>query len=92
MTRQPTPYDTGDRMEPRPWISDRTADAIRRGRAQLDADRFGRVDFDNDAGATIATVYIERTADGHTLHVEYHGAPDGLEIIAHRTPSAERAY
>ena len=57
-----TPYDTGDRMEPRPWITHQVVEQLRAGRVPLNAealDHFGRVDFDDDEGTTIATLHIE---------------------------------
>ena len=36
-----------------------------------DADSYGRVDFDDDEGRTVATIYLERTADGdYAIHIE----------------------
>lgn len=51
-----TPYDTGVRLEPLTWSVDRTSTDP----AQLD--RFGRVDFTDDEGATVLNVHVERTA------------------------------
>ncbi|MDR6868332.1 hypothetical protein J2Y69_002946 [Microbacterium resistens] len=53
------PYDTGVRLEPQLWpVND-------------DPDRYGRVDFDDDEGATVLSAHVERRADGsHALHVE----------------------
>lgn len=43
-----TPYDTGTRLEPQLWpLND-------------EPDRYGRVDFDDDEGATIASAYVQR--------------------------------
>lgn len=66
MTTALTPYDTGKRLQPMPWrvqplnLPD-----------EQEAGRYGRVDFDDDEGSTVATVYAERNADrtGYTLHV-----------------------
>lgn len=44
-----TPYDTGERAQPFTWEHDG------------ESDRYGRVDFDNDEGATLATVYVARS-------------------------------
>lgn len=54
-----SPYDTGARLEPQLWpVND-------------DPDRAGRVDFDDDEGATLLSAFAERLADGsHALHVE----------------------
>lgn len=49
-----TPYDTGKRAEPKVWES-----------RHRDSDNdFGKVDFDAEDDFTIATLYIERDADG----------------------------
>jgi hypothetical protein len=47
-----TPYDTGDRLEPQPWGRD------------VDHGHYGKVDFDNEESATVATVWIEATSTG----------------------------
>jgi hypothetical protein len=44
-----TPYDTGHRAQPHVWPTGGGADD----------DAFGKVDFDNDESATVATVYLE---------------------------------
>lgn len=56
--RRVTCYDTGERAEPHAW-------------PLTDADSYGRVDFDDDEGRTVATIYLERTADGdYAIHIE----------------------
>lgn len=53
-----TPYDIGARLEPQVWHTD------------SDPDRYGRVDFDDDEGATIASAYVQRLPSGaYTLVV-----------------------
>lgn len=51
MTEGLTPYDTGERLEPRPW-------------PLIHRDHFGLVDFDDDEGATAFTVVGKRFDDG----------------------------
>ena len=65
-----TPFNTGDRLEPRAWpIND-------------DRDRFGRVDFDDDEAATVFTAYAERLADGsNALHVALLVGDDNTAIF-----------
>lgn len=67
--RDLTPYDTGERATPIPWVSGGSDfTAIHDGR---DPDDFGRVDFEDDESRTIATVFMARRPDGgYTLHVE----------------------
>ena len=56
-----SPYDTGARLEPHPWVHDGTKGSEYQRPA--DPDDYGRVDFDDDEGTTIATVHIEGSAD-----------------------------
>lgn len=63
-----TPYDTGEVLEPKPWhvqplnLPDPEEKA-----------RYGRVDFDNDEGATVLTAHIGKNTDpglpGYTLNL-----------------------
>lgn len=62
-----TPYDTGDVLEPQPWhVQPQNLPDPE------EAARYGRVDFDDDEGATALTVRVDRNAarDGYTLHIE----------------------
>ena len=65
MSQELTPYDTGERLEPHRWVTEHTGP-----KQTTPRDRFGRVDFDNDEGRTALSLYVERTAQGYTLHVE----------------------
>jgi hypothetical protein len=52
--RNLTPYDTGQRAEPKVWeLQHRESD-----------DDFGKVDFNTDVDYTIATLHIEKGSDG----------------------------
>lgn len=52
-----TPYDTGKRSQPKVWTS-----------AHIETeDDYGKVDFEDDAGGTVATLYIEKDDDGYAL-------------------------
>lgn len=64
----PTPYDRGTRLEPHPWVANGiTGSELPR---PAEDDDYGRVDFDTDEGATIATLHIERTEQGrYVLHI-----------------------
>lgn len=65
-----TPYDTGQRLEPHAWVQGQVATPGGLPR-QVEVDDYGRVDFDNDEGATVLTAYVERTATGgYVLHVD----------------------
>lgn len=56
-----TPYDTGARLEPHLWVRDGITGSEYQRPAE--ADDYGRVDFDDDEGTTIATLHIEGDAD-----------------------------
>lgn len=79
MARELTPYDTGDRLEPAPWVgSDGRVGQENRRPAQ--PDDYGRVDFTDDEGATVVVVYVERTPEGqHVVYVEDVG--DDVKVI-----------
>jgi hypothetical protein len=66
-----TPYDKGDRLEPRPWhVQPRNLE-----KDPEEAARYGKVDFDNEESATFLTAYVERNEDrkGYTLHANFDG-------------------
>ena len=66
MSTELTPYDTGLRAEPRVWLS-RSAKVSE----ATPTESFGKVDFEDDAGEALCTVYVERNPDGsHTVHVQ----------------------
>jgi len=69
-----TPYDTGERLEPRTWVTS-TA-----GVTKDNADDFGKVDFDADDGRTVATLWIERKPDGTYALKGYANEPLSNEI------------
>ncbi|MEA5456724.1 hypothetical protein SPF06_18530 [Sinomonas sp. JGH33] len=77
MGKQPalTPYDRGDRLEPHPWVRGPIAHPTTGLPRVVNSDDYGRVDFDDDEGATVLTAYVERSGDGYTLHLENVGAP-----------------
>lgn len=80
-----TPYDQGTRLEPKPWqvqnlnLPD-----------EEEADRYGRVDFDNDEGATGLTVYVEydKLSEESTLHIG--NVTDGAKLRIVGDDSAPR--
>lgn len=72
MTSNLTPFDTGERLEPHVWA----------GAADCD---LGKVDFDDDEGRTVATVYGERSGvDGSYVLkiVGYGGGERATQRIA----------
>lgn len=66
-----TPYDTGERAEPRPWVNPDGSTGSDRSRKAEPVD-YGRVDFDDDSGSTLATVHVERRSGQYVLVVELH--------------------
>lgn len=67
--RKLTPYDTGQRAEPKVWEA---------GHRESNDD-FGKVDFNTDDDYTLATLYIERDGDGYVLR-GYHNEPLRVEL------------
>lgn len=67
-----TPYDTGKRSEPKVWT---------KGHIESDED-YGKVDFEDDAGGTIATLYIEQGEDGTYTLRGHTNQPLKLDIEA----------
>lgn len=67
-----TPYDTGERAQPMVWT---TPD--RRRPEEHDPDRYGKVDFEDDSGTTLATVHVERV-DGCYVLVAYSHSTDSI--------------
>lgn len=79
MSQALTPYDTGDRLEPHPWVRGEVASPGGLPR-RVETDDFGRVDFDDDEGRTVLTLYVERTEAGYTLRVENLTEPLRVEV------------
>jgi transcriptional regulator of heat shock response len=65
VSRLLTPYDTGSRLEPKPWhVQPRNL-----LQDPAEAHRYGKVDFDDDEGATRLTVHVARNNDeAYTLY------------------------
>lgn len=71
-----TPYDTGQRAEPHIWLQSKEFAGI------TSADEFGKVDFDNDEGTTVATIWLEKNehSGNYVVHIEKRGFPLGLDV------------
>ena len=69
MSARLTPYDNGTRLEPHVWV---------RGDVATPGGLPRRTEEDDDEGRTVLTLYVERTAEGYTLHVE--NLTDSLRI------------
>lgn len=78
-----TPYDTGKRAEPHIWsITDPGAEpgSVIWG---IDQDRYGRVDFDDDGGETLVTVWVEKNELGeHVVHIQQLSTEASVRIHA----------
>lgn len=68
-----TPYDRGERLEPKPWV-------VHRRPVVYPDESYGRVDFDNDEAATVATLWIERREDGSYVLRGYNNEPLEVQI------------
>lgn len=69
MSQTLTPYDTGSRLEPKPWqVQPRNL-----LQDPAEAHRYGKVDFDDDEGATRLTAHVARNqGEGYTLYAHVH--------------------
>lgn len=87
-----TPYDTGERLEPHPWIA--RDPGLTKAK---EPDDYGKVDFDADDGYTVATLHIRKEEDdsytlaGYTneplnIDIDYQGMPEDEPLFL--TPSA----
>ena len=76
-----TPYDVGERAQPMLWQKDRfeVKDTMRHG----DPGDIGKVDFDNEEGATVATVHVSRdpVTGSYVVHVMPHN--DDVRVARH---------
>lgn len=66
-----TPYDTGDRLEPHPWVRSTSVAPMPRltEGGLVTVDDFGRVDFDDQESRSVLSVYVERGKSGYVLHI-----------------------
>jgi hypothetical protein len=82
-----TPYDKGERLEPLPWVP---RDPQLAG--QHPDGSFGKVDFDNEESATIATLYIEKDNDGSYALRGYANEELKVEIEIEEQPEIIAPY
>ncbi|MCB5280312.1 hypothetical protein [Arthrobacter sp. ES1] len=85
MSQTLTPYDTGARLQPKPWhIQPRNL-----LQDPAEAHRYGKVDFDDDEGATRLTAHVARNKDEkYTLYAYVH---DEEAPTVHLTVNDEEA-
>lgn len=75
----PTPYDTGDRCEPKVWLPQGT-DVT----PATPVGSFGKVDFDDEAGDTVLVAYVERDDnERHSIHITPMIDEGDLRIVLH---------
>ncbi|MDQ0732398.1 hypothetical protein QFZ57_003192 [Arthrobacter sp. B1I2] len=78
---EPTPYEAGGRLRPRPWPVG-------------PSESYGKVDFDDGEGKTVLTIYVQRgPEEGYVLHVEHLAAPllvDGTLLRLSPAPHVNR--
>lgn len=80
--REPTPYDTGKRLEPRAWQPDKR-----------DPDTYGKVDFEDDAGEDVMTLYVEPdTEGGHVIRGYQHGGDGKVRLELDDQDESWEAY
>lgn len=71
-----TPYDTGQRAEPKPWrrIGGEMVAAMGPIAREMAEDRFGRVDFDDENGESLFTIWVDRNEQGaRVVHIQQLG-------------------
>ncbi len=78
---EPTHHEAGWRLKPRPWpVGPRES--------------YGKVDFDDEEGKAVLTLYIQRAPEeGYVLHVEHLAAPlrvDGTLVRLNPAPHVDR--
>lgn len=58
-----TPYDRGERLEPKPWVRERK-------HVVYPDEEYGKVDFEDDESTTVCTVWIEKQGIGYVVHLQ----------------------
>lgn len=84
-----TPYDTGERCEPKLWgIPTRHfLQCSSEQSREAEFERFGMVDFEDDGGDTVAAVHVARGKDGsYTLHVTSFVGAGELSVVLDEDP------
>lgn len=77
-----TPYDTGSRLEPKLWQPDRSS--VIAAMSAGEHEDIGKVDFNDDEGATAVVVVMSRDADGgYVLEVQPLCGNDELTVRVH---------
>ncbi|MDQ0799392.1 hypothetical protein [Arthrobacter sp. SLBN-112] len=80
-TYEPTHYEAGWRLKPRPWPVG-------------PSESYGKVDFDDGEGKAVLTLYIQRAPEeGYVLHLEHLTAPlrvDGTLLRLSPAPPVDR--
>ena len=77
-----TPYDRGVRAEPNIWLhaSRKDLESMAPIALEMEEDRFGKVDFENDESSHVATIWLENAGDGYVVHI---AGMDDVRIEVH---------
>lgn len=77
-----TPYDTGVRAEPKVWPLGAYQDDHPDGRNGA-FDSYGKVDFEDDSGEHLATIWLERNehSGNYVINIVRGPAPIGLNVM-----------
>ncbi|UVG34337.1 hypothetical protein SEA_GRASSBOY_80 [Microbacterium phage Grassboy] len=77
-----TPYDRGVRGEPKVWphVTRKDLEWMSPIELELEEDRFGKVDFDDDESNHVATIWLENAGDGYVVHI---AGMDDVRIEVH---------
>jgi len=87
MTRELTPYDTGSRLEPKPWVDPKTGLAGEESPRPAEEADYGLVDFDDPNGpVTVATVWIVPNPEHDTMRMPGDDNPPYIMRVAANLP------
>ena len=81
-----SPYDTGKRYEPQPWVVGEglAATSAEPIALEMAEDRYGKVDYEDENGLTGYTIWVERNERGiPVVHIQQTGI-DPVAIEIHR--------
>jgi hypothetical protein len=95
-----TPYDTGARLEPVPWVNPKARTAGKEEVRPAEEDDWGKVDFENDESATEVIIWVapmHQGDDGQIINVERMGEQpliivvDGVVVYSGDDPESDMA-
>lgn len=82
MTNTLTPYDRGVRAEPKVWshVTRHALSGMSPIELELEEDKFGKVDFENDESSHVGTIWLENAGEGYVVHI---AGMDDVRIEVH---------